>query len=771
MELPITMDPQEYGNVRSKEVMKGFIRYIVIGLKGRIFEIDAYDLVNQVTLLGGSELKWTDTYTSIGAFKRDIYKSTIYFMDGEVILRKQQLSAKYFNKMKTEKEIKNNFITMDIETIKQSDQLTPYLICAYNGKDYITSFSSGNSDATLNQKLLFKNFIDKLITFIGRKSNRIMVYAHNLSGFDGIFLMKHLLQHGKVKPLIFNGKIMCIEVKLNKTGKTIVFKDSYLLLPYSLRKLCSAFKVNISKGWFPFGLNDIFYKGVLPAMSYWNLSIKDYETLVEKYTGLLWSFQDEAIKYCKLDCKCLHEIITIFNNLIFNKFKINIHSSLSAPALAMRIYKTHFMPENTICQLLGKIEQDIRQSYTGGAVDVYIPHNKIGSWFSKTYRKLYYYDVNSLYPTVMAQGDMPIGAPTVFEGNIRQLEPSAFGFFYCKITSPNSLIHPILQRRIQTKEGIRTVAGLGTWTGWISSVEMDNAIKFGYQFEIIKGYTFDKGNIFKEYINTMYELRLEYSKDHPMNLIAKLMMNSIYGKLGMRNEFNIVEVTTILTEEDKSKFKKQLDVWGTTVKDWILLEDHLIVIRDSRLDLRDNSDKGDDSYHGIDTNIAIASTITSEARIYMSYLKNNHNFHLYYSDTDSIVIDCAEPDELVGNNLGQLKLEYVLDKAVFLAPKVYGLITEDGGEIIKIKGITPNAIANEDIHFNDLALLLNQDSSREFTQEKWYKSITQGTITVSDIAYTLKATSNKRRPVYVDGIYEDTTPYFYNEIEVVKNNK
>lgn len=100
---------------------------------------------------------------------------------------------------------------------------------------------------------------------------------------------------------------------------------------------------------------------------------------------------------------------------------------------------------------------------------------------------------------------------------------------------------------------------------------------------------------------------------------------------------------------------------------------------------------------------------------------------------------------------------------MFLAPKVYGLITQEGNEIIKIKGITPKAIANENIQFNDLTQLLVQDSTKEFTQEKWYKSITEGTITVSDVAYTLKVTSNKRQAVYIDGIYESTTPYNYNE--------
>jgi hypothetical protein len=659
---------------------------------------------------------------------------------------------------------------LDIETVKQGNQLIPYLICAYNGSNYITSYATGTAE-DLDQKVLFTNFITQLLTFFVRKCTRLTIYAHNLGGFDGIFLMQHLLMFGKVKPLIFNGRIISIEIKLNIAGyqgRTIIFKDSYQLLPYSLRSLCQAFNINLTKGWFPFNLTDIFYTGALPAMKYWNLNSSDYESLVNKYTGCFnktWNFRDEAVKYCKLDCQCLHQILTIFNEIIYKEFKVNIHSSLTLPSLAMRIYKTHFMPANTIFSLHGKIEQEIRLAYTGGAVDVYIPHNKIGSFFSKTFRKLYYYDVNSLYPTVMAQGLMPVGLPTVFDGDIRAIEPQATGFFYCEITSPSYLEHPLLQRKINTGEGVRTVAGLGTWTGWISSIEMDNAVKFGYSFKILKGYEFKTENIFKGYVERMYELRLQYPKGSPMNLIAKLLMNSLYGKLGMKEVLTTVEIFKFNNNEDYIAFEKLIDKWGNYIQDWIVLDNHIIVIRDKTLSLRTNPDTS--SYHGSDINIAIAAFVTSYARSYMSYFKNNPNFHLYYSDTDSIVIDSPLSDNLVGKALGQVKLEHIIKNAVFLAPKVYGLITDDNKEIIKVKGVTPEALANESITFDNLTNLLIQNTHKDFTQEKWHKNIMAGTITVSDIAYTLKVTANKRHAIYIDGVYERTAPYNYSEIELI----
>jgi hypothetical protein len=428
---------------------------------------------------------------------------------------------------------------MDIETINKNGKLVPYLICTYNGKDYITSYGQ-------DQKELFNTFFNQLLSNI-KSGVTTKIYAHNLGGFDGIFLLKHLLPFGKVSPLIFNGKLISIKVKVtgNKKSdnKTIVFKDSYLLLPLSLRKLCKAFDVETPKGHFPFKLTNIYYTGIIPKFTEWiGISLSEYDSVMLSYKGKMWNFQHEAIKYCKLDCLTLHQILTKFNELIFKEFKVNIHTVLTLPALAMRIYKTHYMPKDTIYQILGKPEVNIRQSYTGGAVDVFTPHNRRETFFTKVFTKLFVYDVNSLYPTIMANTPMPVGKPVAFDGDIRKVESNAYGFFYCKITSPEFLEHPILQRKIKTDQGLRTIAALGSWEGWIFSGEMDNAMKYGYTFEILKGYQFEKGFIFKDYILKMYNLRQQYIKGHPMNLIAKLLMNSLYGKFGMKLENTLVEM-------------------------------------------------------------------------------------------------------------------------------------------------------------------------------------------------------------------------------------
>jgi len=266
MILPITMNPSDYGKiVLDNYVQEGgenFHRYIVInGDKTYRIDVSKNGFTNKVKILGNIDLEWVDSLIKeeSNSFMREIKKSTIYFMDGEVILRKQVLPAKPFRRLMKEDKVVNDFLTFDIETIKVNGKLEPYLICAYDGQDYISSYGK-------DQKTLFNSFIDQLLSKI--KPGTTYIYAHNLSGFDGIFIMKHLLEYGKIEPLLFNGKLISIKVLItgNKKSenKTLIFKDSYLLLPLSLRKLCTAFKVEAPKTFFPFLLTNIYYSGVFP---------------------------------------------------------------------------------------------------------------------------------------------------------------------------------------------------------------------------------------------------------------------------------------------------------------------------------------------------------------------------------------------------------------------------------------------------------------------------------------------------------------------------
>lgn len=202
--------------------------------------------------------------------------------------------------------------------------------------------------------------------------------------------------------------------------------------------------------------------------------------------------------------------------------------------------------------------------------------------------------------------------------------------------------------------------------GWIFSGEMDNAINYGYQFEILKGYQFERGNIFKEYVETLYNLRINYPKTNPINFVAKLLMNSLYGKFGMKTENTDVTVFNCSDPIGMNSFNECFTLWGESIKGLITIDNYKILVRNSLLTYKYNEEE--DLYHGMDVNIAIASAITARAREHMSIFKNNSKFKLYYSDTDSVVVDRPLPDFMVGKNLGLVKLEYTIKRAIFLAP-------------------------------------------------------------------------------------------------------
>nr|AQU12775.1 DNA polymerase [Thelephora ganbajun] len=97
--LPVSMDPANYGIIRGQTQIDGTTRYFVKNNNSkRLYEIDVSQdqLKNKVSILGASDLKWTDTKLSENSFKREIGKATLYFLDGEIVLLKRVLPSPPF---------------------------------------------------------------------------------------------------------------------------------------------------------------------------------------------------------------------------------------------------------------------------------------------------------------------------------------------------------------------------------------------------------------------------------------------------------------------------------------------------------------------------------------------------------------------------------------------------------------------------------------------------------------------------------------------------
>ena len=171
----------------------------------------------------------------------------------------------------------------------------------------------------------------------------------------------------------------------------------------------------------------------------------------------LWNLKDEAITYCLIDCKVLYNVITLFNHLVFKQFKVNVKRFATLPSLAFGIFRARYL-KGHIPIILGDIFRFVQQSYTGGAVDVYIPNALKGykdevvnclkkyeyiSEFSVKDRiegtKIYGYDVNSLYPTMMRNMIMPVGDPVHFKvaPPLPSIMQKGGGAYFFKLYSPS----------------------------------------------------------------------------------------------------------------------------------------------------------------------------------------------------------------------------------------------------------------------------------------------------------------------------------------------
>jgi len=185
-----------------------------------------------------------DDPKNLNTFTRIILDHEYKFIDGDLIVKLLKRKTKFIQPIKMDKDIKNKFLTLDIETRVIENNIIPYAICLFNGKNkfsfYLTDFD--------NEQNMLKEAI--LSLFIKKHHNHI-VYVHNLSFFDGIFLLKVLssIDNLSVRPLIKDGKMFNIELIFYEIK--INLRDSLLMLPNSISKLAIQFDVENKGGFAP----------------------------------------------------------------------------------------------------------------------------------------------------------------------------------------------------------------------------------------------------------------------------------------------------------------------------------------------------------------------------------------------------------------------------------------------------------------------------------------------------------------------------------------
>jgi len=802
---PLNRDYESWGNVIENRVFdkgKSFLSVQDFNNKDKYYHIEINPYNSKISIFSQNKVIMTfidydsSEFLPVNlrllpknktVFIRTINNFEFYIRNNEIVFKTIKYKTDFLLPIQKEKNIINKFITLDIETRVENNVHIPYSICYYDGKKkfpfFVTDFN--------NHHDMLENVI---LSLLRPKYTGYNIYVHNLSSFDGIFLFNtfaNIINKKKkieILPVLRGGNFINIKIKYDKYF--ISFKDSMLILPNSLRNLAIQFKVDHPKSYFPHdflnnSLNndvDLNYIGKIPGMDYFS-DIQDFISFREENEDKLynWNLREESLKYCLTDCICLYEVLVNFNKFIFEKFKINIHSYPTLPSLTFAIFRSNYLKKviksgYNIPLINGKMYEDIKNSYTGGSTDMYKPSNLEGTYIFEN-------DVNSLYPRNMAKGMlMPVVSNKnkyviFFQGDVREFRNSPFGFFNTDIKTHGYMDHPILQLRYDTSNlggsGIRTISPLGEWNSMYFSEEIYNAENyfnyisslyskpgakpiselknFNYYAKIKSGYLFDQFDVFSGFIEDLYKIKQAHTKYEPWYAISKSLLNSLYGKFAMNP---IMETHAIIESEELDYYLDKFEVADTKN----LNNSKLLISYKNKQFMENNTINKKKNNNNANVSISISSAITAYARIFMAKHKNSPFYDLYYTDTDSLFTDKPLGEEFMGAGLGQFKLEKIYSKIYFVAPKVYGGITNEGVEVTKVKGL------KNPVSVNDLKELLIKNNSVVINQAKWFKSIEKGNITIKDQLYTLTATENKRELVYENGIMVGTKPFVIKEL-------
>lgn len=479
---------------------------------------------------------------------------------------------------------------------------------------------------------IYGNNIDDFMKWCESGNKNHTVYFHNLK-FDGEFIFYYLFRNGfkwvdsnkKMKGKTFTtlisdtGVFYSMEICFSKKGhnaKKVTIYDSLKLLNFTVAKIGKDFGLNV-------------------------LKIDKEKEFYERYREKNHVITKEEVDYIRNDVEVVARAIEKLHSEGMNKMTIASN--------ALKIYKSMMNERDWIYNfpvLDFTTDEQIRHSYKGGWTYV------SDRYKNKVLGKGLVLDVNSLYPWVMSACKLPIDIPLMFNGKYKKdsLYNLYIQHFTCQFKIKKNHL-PTIQikgnsRFIENQyleesldsEGRQTEVELS-----LTNVDLDLFFEHYDVFNInyLDGYKFKSSStMFTDYINYWVKVKIDSEKDgnNAMRSIAKLMLNSLYGKFGLNPK-----VRSKLPVYDKSEDI----VHYTTPKDF--------EIRDAIY-------------------IPMASFITAYARekTIRSAQQNYETFA--YADTDSIHLITEQlPNniEIDSYILGAWKHEFSFSEAKYLRQKCY----------------------------------------------------------------------------------------------------
>ena len=310
-------------------------------------------------------------------------------------------------------------------------------------------------------------------------------------------------------------------------------------------------------------------------------------------------------------------------------------------AMAMNVWKALERPP-PIALLQPKIEKLATPAYVGGRVECCKLGMVPGICVS---------DIASAYPAAMAETLYPDPSSMVY---LREVSPAKVpwdreGVAEVSLRVPPSYVPPLPHlhqgERIFPSGSIR-----GCWT----LLELRHAVQLGADIRWVHRAAWGARNLspFANFVGALWFLREEYRvKGDPRELLAKLLMNNLYGRIGMRQDIERRVIGRHPLGESVLKLKG---------KNWSIFDN--VVYADQTRQQRFGNDY---------RNVLWAAQTTSAVRVKLHRLMTLQGGNLLYCDTDSIITQ-GDPVGL-GEGLGQLRLEGRFDRIMIAGPKLYAL--------------------------------------------------------------------------------------------------
>lgn len=306
-----------------------------------------------------------------------------------------------------------------------------------------------------------------------------------------------------------------------------------------------------------------------------------------------------------------------------------------------------------------------REAYHGGKVEAF----KLGQLEDQLY---WYLDVNSMYPYVMLNKEMPVRKVGYTKkcsmDYLKRMVAKAYVIADVLIDTDKP-IYPII------KNG-KLIFHVGKFRATLHQSELEYALEHNHIVGVKQVAVYEKKIIFDDYVKFFYGIKQQSSIDDNQSwrFISKIFLNSLYGKTGQ----SYVGRKNIGTCDDKLVFRHVF--YSQPTKEW-MCDIHWdgIIYRE---------EKGGEVAHSFP---ALAGAVTAEARMLLTrYIEKAGWENTFYVDTDSLICNQtgieALSDDLSETTLGKLKIEDVSHSVNIRGCKDYSFGIKD-----RIKGVSSKA--------------------------------------------------------------------------------